>query len=316
MDAQRKRKFELWQQYPDKRLLWDVRLASDDGTEVHANKSDLAAFSPFFELFLNEDWADAHKDVVLIRDMNGPVLREMVRYMYGGGPLPLDSNCVEAYLLLEAGDRFQVPGIVEQCCRFLEDSLSAETAVRTYALAAQHNCQQLQAAARAFIISNMEEVTKAASESDLQALTIDQAVDISKAACDITSVIIPHFEISKFLSAVLRARQADGVVAQCPGQCPGQAGAGNARCCQLSALQELSSSSMALWSIMAVRILLLAADYGCKQLQQKAQLHIANDLPFVLSFTPTCDLQVMRTPLQCGLFLATRASLQWMVADV
>lgn len=178
-DQLQRSKYELWKFDPTNTRLWDVELvATDDGdTAVHACVSDLAAFSPVLrDLCASEDFGGGRVQRIPVGQIKGSVLRQLVIYLYSGEGLPLDSENVAGYL--DAGDRFQVDSIKDECCQFLALQLSPASAICTLVLAQRYCCADLEHQAQQYAADNLKAVALAVPDSDLAGLSAQQVLAV------------------------------------------------------------------------------------------------------------------------------------------
>ena len=136
--------------------LTDVTLVSGGGvntstTEHKAHKAMLAAQSPVFAAMFEHDTKERAESRVEIVDLEGPVIQEMLRFIYTGKvPFFLDSMAVE---LLVAADKYALDQLKSLCEHSLISTLNTDNVVEVLMLADQHCAKQLRAKAIEFFKS-------------------------------------------------------------------------------------------------------------------------------------------------------------------
>ncbi|XP_049769500.1 protein roadkill-like [Schistocerca cancellata] len=136
--------------------LGDLLDAGDDAvvileagdTRLLAHRAVLADRSPVFAAMFAHDTLEASSGAVSIPDVGGPVLRQLVSYLYTLRAPQLPGTAPQ---LLAAADKYGVSRLKEECERQVAAQLTVETAAAAAVLAVRHSCSDLKHAALAFI---------------------------------------------------------------------------------------------------------------------------------------------------------------------
>ncbi|XP_049942875.1 ankyrin-3-like [Schistocerca serialis cubense] len=125
------------------------------GTRLVAHRAVLADRSPVFGAMFRHDTLEATAGEVAIPDVEGPVLRQLVAYLYTLQAPQLPSL---ASHLLAAADKYGVSALKARCEQHVAAQLSVETAAATAVLAIRHSSTSLRQAAVNFIKANAVQV--------------------------------------------------------------------------------------------------------------------------------------------------------------
>ncbi|XP_049772726.1 protein roadkill-like [Schistocerca cancellata] len=117
-------------------------------TRLVAHRAVLADRSPVFAAMFAHDTLETSTGVVRIADVEGPVLRQLVSYLYTLRAPQLPGTAPQ---LLAAADKYGVSGLKAECERQVAAQLTVETAAAAAVLAVRHSCSDLRHAALAFI---------------------------------------------------------------------------------------------------------------------------------------------------------------------
>ncbi|XP_046983234.1 speckle-type POZ protein-like [Schistocerca americana] len=121
-------------------------------TRLAAHRTVLAARSPVFQAMFQHDTLEASSGHVTITDVEGPVMRELLAYMY---TLQAPELPGMAPLLLAAADKYGLSALKAVCEQQVVAQLCVENAAASAVLAVRHSCPKLTAAAVAFIKANL-----------------------------------------------------------------------------------------------------------------------------------------------------------------
>ncbi|XP_049769897.1 tonsoku-like protein [Schistocerca cancellata] len=124
-------------------------------TRLVAHRAVLAARSPVFATMFRHGTLKSRNTPVVVPDMEGPVLRQLLTYMYTLRAPQLPGMAVQ---LLIAADRYSVLSLKAACEQQLVAQLSVENVVATAMLAGKHSLTCLRQAAIAFIRAHIFEV--------------------------------------------------------------------------------------------------------------------------------------------------------------
>jgi speckle-type POZ protein len=106
---------------------------------------------------LENDMEESRSGTIKIADVSYDALRAFVNYLYTAEAC-LDNQM--ACNLLVLGEKYQVKHLKAYCEKYLISKLNWEKAIVNFAFAHQHNANQLQDAALAVIMENMDNLTK------------------------------------------------------------------------------------------------------------------------------------------------------------
>ncbi|XP_049770081.1 receptor-interacting serine/threonine-protein kinase 4-like [Schistocerca cancellata] len=131
-----------------------VTLVAGD-TRLAAHRAVLASRSPVFEAMFRQDPLEASSGLVAVQDVDGPVLRQLLAYLYTLQAPRLPDLSAQ---LLAAADKFGVSALKAECELQLAAQLSVETAAAVAALAVRHSSDSLKQAAIKFIRAHLIQV--------------------------------------------------------------------------------------------------------------------------------------------------------------
>ncbi|XP_046983921.1 poly [ADP-ribose] polymerase tankyrase-1-like [Schistocerca americana] len=117
-------------------------------TRLAAHRAVLAARSPVFRAMFQHDTLEASCGEVRIADVGGPVLRQLLSYVY---TLQAPHTTDTAPELLTAADKYGLSALKAACEQQVAAQLEVETAAAAAVLAVRHSCPSLTAAAIHFI---------------------------------------------------------------------------------------------------------------------------------------------------------------------
>jgi hypothetical protein len=148
--------------------LSDVTLQAD-GHQFEAHRVVLSASSAFFRAMFTGSMDESRQRVVIIRDMPGPVLGQLIDYCYTSAVEVTEGN-VQA--LLAAAGQLQLPWVMETACEFLQHRLEPSNCLSIASLADTHSCPPLQAAAEAVALQRFSEVVDSPDFLELPVLQL------------------------------------------------------------------------------------------------------------------------------------------------
>ncbi|XP_049769528.1 speckle-type POZ protein-like [Schistocerca cancellata] len=117
-------------------------------TRLAAHRAVLEERSPVFRAMFQHDTLEASCGEVRIADVEGPVLRQLLSYMYTLQAPQLTNTARE---LLTAADKYGLSALKAACEQQVAAQLEVETAAAAAVLAVRHSCPSLTAAAVHFI---------------------------------------------------------------------------------------------------------------------------------------------------------------------
>ncbi|XP_049944598.1 ankyrin repeat domain-containing protein 65-like [Schistocerca serialis cubense] len=169
--------------------LGDLLDAGDDAmvmleageTRLVVHRAVLADRSPVFAAMFAHDTLEACTGVVRIADIGGPVLRQLVSYLYTLRAPQLPSTAPQ---LLAAADKYGASGLKAECERQVAAQLTVETAAAAAVLAVRHSCSDLRRAAIEFIKARTHEVMATQGWADAMLHQPKDLIEVSRLLYD------------------------------------------------------------------------------------------------------------------------------------
>ena len=132
--------------------------------EIHVNDSIfpahkfvLAAGSPVFAAMLqSEDFTEQKTNILKIYDLEPPVVKEMLRFLYTGRVEKMDELAVG---LLMAADKYMIDLLKTQCQAALIQTVTVDNCCQFLALADSYSASQLKTVATRFVMQDPAEVS-------------------------------------------------------------------------------------------------------------------------------------------------------------
>ncbi|XP_047101290.1 ankyrin-2-like [Schistocerca piceifrons] len=156
-----------------------ILVAGDTRLVVH--RAVLVDRSPVFEAMFAHDTLEASSGAVSILDVGGPVLRQLVSYLYTLQAPQLPSAAPE---LLATADKYGLLSLKAECERQVAAQLTVETAAAAATLAVRHSCSDLRQAALAFIKSCPFEVMATQGWADAMRKQPEDLIEVSRLLYD------------------------------------------------------------------------------------------------------------------------------------
>uniref|UniRef100_A0A667WFC7 Kelch like family member 10 n=1 Tax=Myripristis murdjan TaxID=586833 RepID=A0A667WFC7_9TELE len=150
--------------------LCDVVIKVDEA-EFKVHKLVLCSCSPYFLTLFDSRWSNPERKVYNIPGLSSDMMRLIIEYTYTDSVPVTEENIEE---LLAAADQFDIKGIVDACCEFLEKQLCSDNCIGIWRFVNLYYCPELKHKAHLFILHHFEEV--ATSEEFLQ-LSVEQLAD-------------------------------------------------------------------------------------------------------------------------------------------
>ncbi|KAH7727568.1 BTB/POZ domain-containing protein [Aphelenchoides avenae] len=127
-----------------------------DGKEIRVHKAILAGRSPVFAaMFSHEDTEEMKTGVLTITDVEYPVLREMLNFIYAGHCSP-DINEIASDLLVAADKLDELKSHCERC---LVQGLAHDNACQLLIISDIYNADRLRQRAVQFILQHPKDIT-------------------------------------------------------------------------------------------------------------------------------------------------------------
>ncbi|XP_046983501.1 neurogenic locus notch homolog protein 4-like [Schistocerca americana] len=169
--------------------LGDLLDAGDDAmvileageTRLVVHRAVLADRSPVFAAMFAHDTLEASTGVVRIADIGGPVLRQLVSYLYTQRAPQLPGTAPQ---LLAAADKYGASGLKAECERQVAAQLTVETAAAAAVLAVRHSCSDLRRAAIEFIKARTHEVMATQGWADAMLHQPKDLIEVSRLLYD------------------------------------------------------------------------------------------------------------------------------------
>ncbi|XP_047002328.1 TD and POZ domain-containing protein 1-like [Schistocerca americana] len=150
-------------------------------TRLAAHRSVLAARSPVFQAMFQHDTLEASSGRVVVTDVEGPVMRELLDYMYTLQAPQLPDMALK---LLTAADKYGVSGLKAVCEEQVTAQLAVENAAATAVLAVRHSCPSLTAATVAFIRAHNFQVMATQGWADAMRSQPEDLIEVSRLLAD------------------------------------------------------------------------------------------------------------------------------------
>ncbi|XP_049944339.1 protein roadkill-like [Schistocerca serialis cubense] len=157
-----------------------VTLEAGD-TRLVAHRAVLADRSPVFAAMFAHDTLETSTGAVSIPDVGGPVLRQLVSYLYTLQAPQLPGTAPQ---LLAAADKYGVSRLKAECERQVAAQLTVETAAAAAVLAVRHSCSDPKHAALAFIKTCPFEVMATQGWADAMRKQPEDLIEVSRLLYD------------------------------------------------------------------------------------------------------------------------------------
>ncbi|XP_047104807.1 ankyrin repeat domain-containing protein 23-like [Schistocerca piceifrons] len=150
-------------------------------TRLVVHRAVLADRSPVFAAMFAHDTLEACTGVVRIADIGGPVLRQLVSYLYTLRAPQLPGTAPQ---LLTAADKYGASGLKAECERQVAAQLTVETAAAAAVLAVRHSCSDLRRTAIEFIKARTHEVMATQGWADAMRKQPEDLIEVSRLLYD------------------------------------------------------------------------------------------------------------------------------------
>ncbi|KAG8184015.1 hypothetical protein JTE90_024472 [Oedothorax gibbosus] len=145
---------------------------------LRVHKSVLCARSPVFAKMLKSPMDEKEKDVITIPDIDLPILKTFIEFLYSGD-MP-DAEFETACALYYAADKYEVPSLQKECANVLLDKLDIENSCQVLALANRHSDEELKGLVLHFMQSEFDAILGTDSWMDFVKVETDLAVEVMK----------------------------------------------------------------------------------------------------------------------------------------
>jgi hypothetical protein len=118
--------------------LSDVTFVCTNGNRCHAHRLVLSAASPYFKTYFTGPWSDQDNGGLWKTEIDSPILETVLTFIYTGnfGKPLLDMSMDNIANILKVGQEFQMPNLVEVCCRVIRENLSLKNIKKMTCVAA------------------------------------------------------------------------------------------------------------------------------------------------------------------------------------
>ncbi|XP_046983070.1 poly [ADP-ribose] polymerase tankyrase-1-like [Schistocerca americana] len=151
-------------------------------TRLAAHRAVLGARSPVFAATFRHDTAEARRGKVVIRDVEGPALRQLLVYCYTGEAPQLASVAPQ---LLTAADKYGLTALKGRCEQQLVSQLDVDNAAAAAVLAVRHSCPGLTEAAVAFVREHSHRVMASQGWADAVLNSPCEVIEIHRLLADL-----------------------------------------------------------------------------------------------------------------------------------
>ncbi|XP_049769517.1 serine/threonine-protein phosphatase 6 regulatory ankyrin repeat subunit A-like [Schistocerca cancellata] len=146
-------------------------------TRLVVHRAVLVAGSPVFAAMFRHDTAESRGGLVDVADVEGPVLRELLTYLY---TLRAPQLASLAPRLLAAADKYGVASLKAQCEQQLAAGLTVDNAAATAVLAVRHCCPGLRQTAVSYIKGHTHRVMATQGWADAVRTQPEDVVELGK----------------------------------------------------------------------------------------------------------------------------------------
>lgn len=148
----------------------DVTLISREGQEIPAHRAFLAARSPVFARMFEHDMREKNENTVEIKDIEYPVLKAVVQFVYTG-TLMVDDDSASSLAgeIMTAADKYDIRSLKARSEVAVLRNLSVQNAVKNLIVADSCSSAALKKQVLDFAIANGREILKTPDFKELKA---------------------------------------------------------------------------------------------------------------------------------------------------
>ncbi|XP_074525110.1 kelch-like protein 10 [Halichoeres trimaculatus] len=139
--------------------LCDVVIKTED-VEFKAHKIILSSCSLYFRTLFCGAWA-TDKLVYSIPGVSPEIMSHIISYAYTSSVPLTDQNVKQ---VLEAADQFLIPGLVQDCCVYLENKLCLRNCMTTWRVLDFFNCTESRKKVFHYVLKHFEEIVEVSEE--------------------------------------------------------------------------------------------------------------------------------------------------------
>jgi len=151
--------------------------SGDDQAQLKAHRIVLCATSPFFYNALNSDMKEKDEGVIRLKEISKAVMEEVLEFLYTGH---VDVTQHNAYELFAQADYFLIPSLKVLCGTVILRTLSLSNCVMNYYFAMKYQWEELQRAARRFILANFVAVAETEDFLNLSSKQVEEWISSDK----------------------------------------------------------------------------------------------------------------------------------------
>ena len=133
----------------------DVTIQAGDKS-ISANRMVLACYSKYFESMFLSPVKKRYQNTIVIKDLDGNALKQVIEYIYTG---ILDMSTTNVVTLLGVADFLQVNDVKKMCFNFMETSLTVDSCLDVLKALVLYNNPSLQQTYQ-FISSNFDNIVQ------------------------------------------------------------------------------------------------------------------------------------------------------------
>ncbi|CAG9797118.1 unnamed protein product [Chironomus riparius] len=126
----------------------DFQVITSDGKEIYVHRNILSIRSPVFEAMITSAMKEGTEKKVLIDDIDGRTLMELIRFVYSGKVYEIDSIAPE---LIYAANKYDLQDLKPLCVESLALNINIDNALETFVLADLHQEKYLKKFSMDFI---------------------------------------------------------------------------------------------------------------------------------------------------------------------
>ncbi|XP_049796805.1 protein roadkill-like isoform X3 [Schistocerca nitens] len=146
-------------------------------TRLMAHKAVLSARSPVLAAMFQHDMLEASSGQVTIPDVEGEVLRQVLTYMYTLQAPKLPSMAPQ---LLAVADKYCLSALKSLCEQQVIAQLAVDNAAAAAVLAVRYSCQNLTAAAIAFVKAHTHKVLATQCWADAMRNQLEDVIEVTR----------------------------------------------------------------------------------------------------------------------------------------
>lgn len=135
----------------------NVQFCFKDDQKIGGHISILAARSPVFAAMFNHDMQEKKTREVFIEDIQLDIFKELLHYIYSGRTETIMTGDI-ARLLLEAADKYDIPGLKEECIRILLINLQESNALELLVWADMHSVEKVKKGTLNYLAKNFKTI--------------------------------------------------------------------------------------------------------------------------------------------------------------